>query len=95
MMTTPCSLAYQYEGKPLEPDHGYPMRLLVPKKYFWKSAKWIRGLEFMPGDRPGFWERAGYHMDGDILLNAKAQGKATASKGGVSCLLLLFLAPLR
>lgn len=58
-------LAYRYEGEPLEPDHGYPMRLLVPKKYFWKSAKWIRGLEFMVGDRPGFWERYGYHMEGD------------------------------
>ncbi len=58
-------LAYAYEGKPLEPDHGYPLRLLVPKKYFWKSAKWVRGFEFMTGDRPGFWERAGYHMEGD------------------------------
>lgn len=58
-------LAFQYEGKPLEPDHGYPLRLLVPKKYFWKSAKWLRGLEFMAGDRPGFWERNGYHMEGD------------------------------
>ncbi|MCE7989072.1 MAG: sulfite oxidase-like oxidoreductase [Caldilinea sp. CFX5] len=58
-------LAYRYEGQPLEPDHGYPMRLLVPKKYFWKSAKWIRGLEFMAADRPGFWERYGYHMEGD------------------------------
>ncbi len=58
-------LAYLYEGQPLAPDHGYPMRLLVPKKYFWKSAKWIRGLEFMKGDRPGFWEEAGYHMQGD------------------------------
>lgn len=58
-------LAYLYEGEPLEPDHGYPMRLLVPKKYFWKSAKWIRGLEFMSTDRPGFWERYGYHMEGD------------------------------
>jgi DMSO/TMAO reductase YedYZ molybdopterin-dependent catalytic subunit len=58
-------LAYQYGGQPLEPDHGYPLRLLVPKKYFWKSAKWLRGLEFMAGDRPGFWERAGYHMQGD------------------------------
>jgi DMSO/TMAO reductase YedYZ molybdopterin-dependent catalytic subunit len=58
-------LAYLYEGKPLEPDHGYPMRLLVPKKYFWKSAKWVRGVEFMKGDRPGFWEEAGYHMQGD------------------------------
>ncbi len=58
-------LAYLYEGKPLTPEHGYPMRLLVPKKYFWKSAKWIRGFEFMAGDRPGFWERYGYHMEGD------------------------------
>ena len=58
-------LAFEYEGKPLEPDHGYPLRLLVPKKYFWKSAKWVRGFEFMAGDRPGFWERAGYHMEGD------------------------------
>jgi DMSO/TMAO reductase YedYZ molybdopterin-dependent catalytic subunit len=58
-------LAFQYGGQPLEADHGYPLRLLVPKKYFWKSAKWLRGLEFMVGDRPGFWERAGYHMQGD------------------------------
>jgi len=58
-------LAYLYNGEPLEPDHGYPLRLLVPKKYFWKSAKWIRGIEFMQGDRPGFWERNGYHMEGD------------------------------
>lgn len=58
-------LAYHYNGEPLEPDHGYPLRLLVPKKYFWKSAKWLRGLEFMDSDRPGFWERAGYHMQGD------------------------------
>ena len=58
-------LAYLYDGKPLEPDHGYPLRLLVPKKYFWKSAKWLRGLEFMGGDKPGFWEEAGYHMEGD------------------------------
>jgi DMSO/TMAO reductase YedYZ molybdopterin-dependent catalytic subunit len=58
-------LAYAYEGKPLEPEHGYPLRLLVPKKYFWKSAKWLRGIEFIAGDRPGFWERNGYHMEGD------------------------------
>ena len=47
-------------------DHGYPMRLLVPKKYFWKSAKWIRGLEFMNADHPGFWEQAGYHNRADV-----------------------------
>ena len=58
-------LAYEYDGKPLEAEHGYPLRLLVPKKYFWKSAKWLRGIEFMAGDKPGFWERNGYHMEGD------------------------------
>ncbi|HXF63233.1 MAG TPA: sulfite oxidase-like oxidoreductase [Caldilineaceae bacterium] len=58
-------LAYQYNGRPLEADHGFPLRLLVPKRYFWKSAKWLRGIELMAGDRPGFWERAGYHMEGD------------------------------
>jgi DMSO/TMAO reductase YedYZ molybdopterin-dependent catalytic subunit len=58
-------LAFEYDGKPLEPEHGYPLRLLVPKKYFWKSAKWLRGVEFLVGDRPGFWERNGYHMEGD------------------------------
>ena len=58
-------LAFRYDEKPLEPDHGYPLRLLVPKKYFWKSAKWLRGIEFMAGDKPGFWERNGYHMEGD------------------------------
>ena len=64
-------LAFLYDGKPLEPDHGYPLRLLVPKKYFWKSAKWLRGLEFMVGDRPGFWERNGYHMQGDPWLEQR------------------------
>ena len=64
-------LAYLYQGKAIEPDHGYPLRLLVPKKYFWKSAKWLRGLEFMRGDRPGFWERYGYHMKGDPWLEER------------------------
>lgn len=64
-------LAFEYDGKPLEPDHGYPLRLLVPKKYFWKSAKWLRGVEFMGGDRPGFWERNGYHMEGDPWLEQR------------------------
>ena len=58
-------LAYLYAGEPLTPEHGYPLRLLVPKKYFWKSAKWLRGLEFMSADRAGFWENYGYHMEGD------------------------------
>ena len=58
-------LAFEYDGKPLTPEHGYPLRMLAPTKYFWKSAKWLRGLEFMAGDRPGFWEQNGYHMEGD------------------------------
>ncbi|MDA1191832.1 MAG: sulfite oxidase-like oxidoreductase [Candidatus Poribacteria bacterium] len=58
-------LAYRHDGEPLTPDHGYPLRSVVPKRYAWKSARWLRGIEFMPKDRPGFWERNGYHMDGD------------------------------
>jgi DMSO/TMAO reductase YedYZ molybdopterin-dependent catalytic subunit len=58
-------LADTYEGAPLEPEHGYPLRLIVPKKYFWKGPKWIRGLEFLAHDAQGFWERYGYHNDGD------------------------------
>ncbi|MFQ5855852.1 MAG: sulfite oxidase-like oxidoreductase [Anaerolineae bacterium] len=54
-----------YDGRPLPREHGWPMRLVVPKRYFWKSAKWCRGLEFMPRDRRGFWEIYGYHNDGD------------------------------
>jgi DMSO/TMAO reductase YedYZ molybdopterin-dependent catalytic subunit len=58
-------LAHTYDGKPLEPDHGAPLRLLVPKRYFWKSAKFLRGLEVMTEDRMGFWELNGYHNDAD------------------------------
>jgi len=58
-------LAYGYGGEPLEPEHGGPVRLLVPHLYLWKSAKWVRGLRLMEGDAPGFWERNGYHLRGD------------------------------
>jgi DMSO/TMAO reductase YedYZ molybdopterin-dependent catalytic subunit len=58
-------LAWKYDDKPLTPEHGYPLRLLVPHLYFWKSAKWLRGVEFIAENRPGFWERYGYHMRGD------------------------------
>ena len=58
-------LADTFDGKPLEAEHGYPLRLLVPKRYFWKSAKWIRGLEFLDHDILGFWERYGYNNDAD------------------------------
>ena len=58
-------IAYEYEGQSLEPEHGGPARLLVPHLYFWKSAKWVRGLELLPEDQPGFWESLGYHMYGE------------------------------
>lgn len=58
-------LADTFDGQPLEPEHGYPLRLIVPKRYFWKSSKWIRGLEFLDHDQLGFWERYGYHNDAD------------------------------
>jgi DMSO/TMAO reductase YedYZ molybdopterin-dependent catalytic subunit len=57
--------AYKHDGKDLTPSHGWPLRLVVPKLYFWKSAKWVRGLHFLSSDRPGFWETHGYHMRGD------------------------------
>lgn len=57
--------AHSHSGRPLAPEHGYPLRLVVPHLYFWKSVKWVRGLEFLARDQPGFWERNGYHMRGD------------------------------
>nr|WP_275263811.1 molybdopterin-dependent oxidoreductase [Jiangella asiatica] len=58
-------IAIEAEGEPLDPEHGGPARLLVPHLYFWKSAKWIRGLTVMPTNDPGFWEQYGYHIYGD------------------------------
>ena len=58
-------VAYGYDGEPLDPEHGGPARLLVPHLYFWKSAKWVRGLRLMDDDEPGFWESLGYHLYGD------------------------------
>jgi DMSO/TMAO reductase YedYZ molybdopterin-dependent catalytic subunit len=58
-------IAYEFDGEPLEPEHGGPARLLVPHLYFWKSAKWVRGLTLTVEDEPGFWEAAGYHNYGD------------------------------
>jgi DMSO/TMAO reductase YedYZ molybdopterin-dependent catalytic subunit len=57
--------AFRHDGKDLEPDHGWPLRLVVPHLYAWKSCKWVRGLIFMDGDRAGYWERLGYHDHGD------------------------------
>jgi len=58
-------LATHADGAPLTPDHGGPLRLVIPGKYFWKSAKWLRGIELTGTDQPGFWERYGYHNDAD------------------------------
>jgi DMSO/TMAO reductase YedYZ molybdopterin-dependent catalytic subunit len=58
-------LATHGDGEVLAEEHGYPLRLVIPGKYFWKSAKWLRGIELSSIDRPGFWERYGYHNDAD------------------------------
>ena len=65
LMDDDVLLAYRYNDAPLTPEHGYPLRLVVPQRYFWKSAKWVRGLELMAQDHPGFWEVRGYHNDAD------------------------------
>jgi DMSO/TMAO reductase YedYZ molybdopterin-dependent catalytic subunit len=61
----PAWVAFEFDGQPLKPEHGGPARLLVPHLYFWKSAKWVRGLELMDHNQPGFWETYGYHLYGD------------------------------
>ncbi len=58
-------IAWEADGEPLTPDHGYPLRLVVPSRYFWKSAKWLRALELRSTDEPGFWERYGYNNNAD------------------------------
>jgi DMSO/TMAO reductase YedYZ molybdopterin-dependent catalytic subunit len=67
-------IAFAYDGEPLDPEHGGPARLLVPHLYFWKSAKWVRGLALRAEDSPGFWETYGYHMYGDPWLEQRYSG---------------------
>ena len=67
-------VAYQYDGAPLEPAHGGPARLVVPHLYFWKSAKWVRGLRLGAADKPGFWESLGYHNRGDPWREERYSG---------------------
>jgi len=64
-------LAVSHDGAVLSPEHGYPVRLVVPRLYFWKSAKWVTGIEFVKEDRPGFWESHGYHNRGDPWLEER------------------------
>jgi DMSO/TMAO reductase YedYZ molybdopterin-dependent catalytic subunit len=66
-------VVYEYDGQPLEPEHGGPARVLVPRLYFWKSAKWVRGLTLTIEDEPGFWEGCGYH-------NRAIRGSSSATK---------------
>jgi DMSO/TMAO reductase YedYZ molybdopterin-dependent catalytic subunit len=67
-------VGYEYGGKPLAPEHGGPARLVVPHLYFWKSAKWVRGLRMMETDKAGFWESLGYHNRGDPWKEQRYQG---------------------
>jgi DMSO/TMAO reductase YedYZ molybdopterin-dependent catalytic subunit len=67
-------VAFAFGGAPLQPEHGGPARLLVPHLYFWKSAKWVRGLRLMAEDEPGFWETYGYHMYGDPWREQRYSG---------------------
>jgi DMSO/TMAO reductase YedYZ molybdopterin-dependent catalytic subunit len=67
-------IAYRYDGEDLHPEHGGPARMLVPHLYFWKSAKWVSGIEMLIADEPGFWESAGYHNYGDPWREQRYQG---------------------
>ena len=71
LMRDDVLFVHKWNGQELTPDHGWPLRLFVPHLYFWKSAKWIRGIEFMAENRPGFWEQYGYHMRGDPWLEER------------------------
>ena len=64
-------IAYNHQGQPLDIEHGGPARGVIPDLYFWKSAKWVRGMELIPADRPGFWEMYGYNMHGDPWLEER------------------------
>ena len=67
-------VAFEYDGRPLAPEHGGPARLVVPARYFWKSAKWVRSFRIQAGDEPGFWESLGYHNRGDQWLEERYSG---------------------
>jgi DMSO/TMAO reductase YedYZ molybdopterin-dependent catalytic subunit len=67
-------LALKHDGQGISAEHGGPVRLVVPRLYFWKSAKWVTGLRFMAKDQPGFWEQAGYHIHGDPWTEERRGG---------------------
>ena len=74
LMRPATLFALKENGEPLPPEHGYPVRLVVPHLYAWKSAKWVRGLEFLAQDAPGFWEQNGYHIYGDPFKEQRYSG---------------------
>lgn len=69
-------LAHSFDGAPLTDKHGWPLRLIVPHLYFWKSVKWLRGIEFMNENKPGFWEQNGFHLNGDPFREERFSGEA-------------------
>lgn len=73
-LSSSSMFAVAYDGEPLDLEHGYPMRLVVPHLYFWKSVKWVRGFTAIAEDAPGFWERNGYHMYGDPFAEQRYWG---------------------
>jgi DMSO/TMAO reductase YedYZ molybdopterin-dependent catalytic subunit len=75
-------LAWARNGELLTPEHGFPLRLVVPKRYAWKSAKWIRGVEFLSSDRRGFWEERGYHNNADPWGEERYSYQEDGSNGG-------------
>ncbi|MFC0187076.1 sulfite oxidase-like oxidoreductase [Fictibacillus aquaticus] len=75
LMRDDILLAHSFDGKPLTDKHGYPLRLIVPHLYFWKSVKWIRRIEFMRDDRPGFWEQNGFHNYADPFREQRFSGE--------------------
>jgi len=78
MLDDDVLLAWKFNGALLEREHGFPVRTLVPKRYFWKSAKWLTRLEFSASDRPGFWEQTGYHNEGDPWKEERTQRRSLA-----------------
>ena len=75
LMRDDVLFADQHQPEPLTPEHGAPLRLIVPHLYAWKSAKWVRGLDFLAEDRAGFWEHVGYHMYGDPFEEQRYRGQ--------------------
>ena len=67
-------ICWEADGAPLTPDHGFPVRLMIPAKYFWKSTKWLSGIELLEHDRPGFWERYGYNNNADYWAEERYAG---------------------